>query len=66
MFKRQEESQEKGDQMLNQQEATTQGSKLIEESNICMLGTNGEDGFPNIKAMMNLKHEGLQKMQRRY
>ena len=44
---------------MNKQDASTQGLKLIEESKITMLGTNGEDGFPNIKAMMNLKHEGL-------
>lgn len=47
---------------MNKQEAITQGLKLIEESKICMLGTNGADGFPNIKAMMNLKHEGLKKI----
>jgi general stress protein 26 len=44
---------------MNRQEAITQGLKLVEDSIICMLGTNGEDGFPNIKGMMNLKHEGL-------
>ena len=27
-----------------------------------MLGTNGEYGYPNIKAMLNLKHEGLKKI----
>ena len=47
---------------MNKQEAITQGLELIEKSNICMLGTNGNDGFPNIKAMMNLKHEGLKKI----
>jgi general stress protein 26 len=44
---------------MNKQEAIAQGLKLIEKSKICMLGTNGDDGFPNIKGMMNLKHEGL-------
>lgn len=47
---------------MNKQEAITQGLKLIEESNFCMLGTNGEDGFPYIKGMTNLKHEGLKKI----
>jgi len=47
--------------ILTRQEAVTQGLKLIENSVICMLGTNGSTGFPNIKAMMNLKHEGLKK-----
>ena len=27
-----------------------------------MLGTNGDGGYPNIKAMLNLKHEGLKKI----
>ena len=47
---------------MNKQGAITQGLELIEKSNICMLGTNGDDGFPNIKGMMNLKHEGLKKI----
>lgn len=51
-----------GDLMMNKQEAITQGMELIEKSNICMLGTNNEDGFPNIKALMNLKHEGMKKI----
>ena len=44
---------------MNEQEAITQGLKLVEKSKICMLGTNGDNGFPNIKGMMNLRHEGL-------
>ena len=44
---------------MDKQEAVTEGLELVERSNICLLGTNGEDGFPNIKAMMNLKHEGI-------
>ena len=51
-----------GDLMMDTQEAITQGMELIEKSNICMLGTNSEDGFPNIKALMNLKHEGMKKI----
>lgn len=47
---------------MNKQEAITQGLKLIEKSNFCMLGTNGKDGFPNIKGMTNLKHEGLKRI----
>ena len=57
-----EKSKKKGDLILNKQEAITQGLRLIEKSNFCMLGTNGEDGFPNIKGMTNLKHEGLKKI----
>ena len=47
---------------MNEEEAANQGLELVEKSAICMLGTNGEDGFPNIKAMMNLRHEGLKQI----
>jgi general stress protein 26 len=43
-------------------EAIVQSLKLIEKSQTCLLGTNGADGFPNIKAMMNLKHEGIKRI----
>ena len=52
----------KGDSMTDEQDAIAQGLELIEKSVICMLGTNGDGGFPNIKAMLNLKHEGLKKI----
>jgi general stress protein 26 len=57
-----EETKKKGNPNLSKQVVITQGLRLIEKSKICMLGTNGENGFPNIKAMMNLKHEGLKKI----
>lgn len=57
-----EETKKKGNPNLGKQEAVTQGLRLIDKSKICMLGTNGENGFPNIKGMMNLKHEGLKKI----
>jgi general stress protein 26 len=47
---------------MDKQEAMAEGLRLIERSKICLLGTNGEDGFPNIKAMMNAKHEGINKI----
>lgn len=47
---------------MDEQEAMAEGLQLIEKSEICLLGTNGEDGFPNIKAMMNAKHEGINKI----
>lgn len=47
---------------MDKQEAINEGLKLIEQSKICLLGTNGGDGFPNIKAMLNVKHEGLNKV----
>ncbi|HUT68246.1 MAG TPA: pyridoxamine 5'-phosphate oxidase family protein [Dehalococcoidales bacterium] len=56
------ESKNNSDLIKNEQDAIAQGLELVEKSAICMLGTNGEKGFPNIKAMMNLKHEGLKKI----
>jgi len=47
---------------MDKQDAMAQSLKLMEKSTICMLGTNGDGGFPNIKAMMNLKYEGLKKI----
>jgi general stress protein 26 len=40
-------------------EAVSRSLELVNASKTCLLGTNGADGFPNIKAMLNLKHEGL-------
>jgi general stress protein 26 len=38
------------------------GLQLIERSKICLLGTKGEDGYPNIKAILNMTHEGIKKI----
>ncbi|MFC1921636.1 pyridoxamine 5'-phosphate oxidase family protein [Chloroflexota bacterium] len=46
---------------MDKQEAITQGLNLVENSEYCFLGTIREDGFPNIKGINNLKHEGLKK-----
>jgi len=47
---------------MDKQEAVAEGLQLVQRSGICLLGTNGEDGFPNIKAMMNAKHEGINRI----
>ena len=47
---------------MDKQEAMVEGLQLIERSKICLVGTNGEDGSPNIKAMMNAKHDGFNKI----
>jgi general stress protein 26 len=52
----------KGIQKLNKRDALAVSSALVEKSGVCLLGTNGEDGFPNIKAMLNTKHDGLKKI----
>ncbi|MFZ5986526.1 MAG: pyridoxamine 5'-phosphate oxidase family protein [Bacillota bacterium] len=36
--------------------------KLANRSKIAMLATNGEDGYPNIKALFKAKNEGLKKI----
>jgi general stress protein 26 len=38
-----------------------ESKELVENSGIVMVGTNGEDGYPNIKSMMKLKYDGLKK-----
>ncbi|TET05221.1 MAG: hypothetical protein E3J83_06880, partial [Candidatus Atribacteria bacterium] len=47
---------------MEKQEAINQGLELVNRSTIAMLGTNGEDGFPNIKAMLKMENEGLKKI----
>jgi general stress protein 26 len=43
----------------DQQKAQAEGLALVEKAKTCLLGTIDNNGFPNIKAMMNMKHEGL-------
>ena len=47
---------------MEKQKAIKQGLELVNRSTIAMLGTNGEDGFPNIKAMLKMENEGLKKI----
>ena len=47
---------------MEKQEAINQGLELLNRSTITMLGTNSEDGFPNIKAMLKMENEGLKKI----
>jgi general stress protein 26 len=42
--------------------ARAAGLKLMNKSKICMLGTQGADGFVNIRAVLNLKHRGLKQI----
>lgn len=42
--------------------AVQESLALIKKSKIALLGTQSEDGFPYIKAMMNLKSDGLKKI----
>ncbi|HOJ78510.1 MAG TPA: pyridoxamine 5'-phosphate oxidase family protein [Bacillota bacterium] len=44
---------------MNNHEAITIAQKLVAESKSVLVGSNDEAGFPNIKAMFNLEHNGL-------
>jgi general stress protein 26 len=39
---------------MQREEAMREALSLVNRSNFAMLGTNGEDGYPNIKAMFNM------------
>ena len=44
---------------MDKETAIEQAQALAERSGIVMLGTNGDDGTPNIKAMLKMENEGL-------
>lgn len=41
-------------------EAKEQALALIERSRVCMVGSNGEGGYPQIKAMYKVANDGLE------
>jgi general stress protein 26 len=45
---------------MQQQEAVQHGLELVSRSKIAMLGSNADDGYPNVKAMIKMENEGLQ------
>lgn len=44
---------------MENEEAIQQALALADCANIVMIGTNGDDGVPNIKAMIKMENEGL-------
>jgi len=44
---------------MEKEEAIQKALELANRSTIAMLGTNGDDGYPNIKAMIKMENEGL-------
>ena len=44
---------------MDKETAIEQALALADRSGIVMLGTNGDNGFPNIKAMLKMENEGL-------
>ena len=47
---------------MEKEEAIKEALALANRSGIAMLGTNGDDGFPNIKAMIKMENEGLNRL----
>ncbi|MEJ2606375.1 MAG: pyridoxamine 5'-phosphate oxidase family protein [Anaerolineales bacterium] len=45
--------------MMEKQQAMDEALALANAAQIAMLGTNGDDGYPNIKAMIKMENEGL-------
>ncbi|HEX3043523.1 MAG TPA: pyridoxamine 5'-phosphate oxidase family protein [Bacillota bacterium] len=47
---------------MDQELAFTKGLELIQKSKIALLGSVDMDGYPNMKAMLNLKNNGLKEI----
>jgi general stress protein 26 len=47
---------------MQQEEAVREALSLAGKSEFAMLGTNGDDGYPNIKAMIKMENEGLNRI----
>jgi len=48
--------------LVQKEEAKGEGLALVNSAKIAMLGTNGDDGYPNIKAMIKVENEGLKRI----
>ncbi len=47
---------------MTKEEAVEKGLRLADRSGIAMLGTQGADGYPCIKAMIKVENEGIKKI----
>ena len=47
---------------MQKEEAIREALALANRSEIAMLGTNGDNGYPNIKAMIKMENEGLNRI----
>jgi general stress protein 26 len=47
---------------MEKEQAIQDALALANDSTIAMLGTNGDGGYPNIKAMIKMENEGLKKI----
>jgi hypothetical protein len=44
---------------MEKEQAIQDALALADDATIAMLGTNGDNGYPNIKAMIKMENEGL-------
>ena len=44
---------------MDKQEAIKEALDIVNKSRLCLLSTNVENGFPNVRVMSNRKYEGL-------
>ncbi len=47
---------------MQKEKAIREALALANRSGIAMLGTNGDNGYPNIKAMLKMENEGLNRI----
>ncbi len=47
---------------MQKEEAVREALALANRSGIAMLGTNGDKGYPNVKAMIKMENEGLNRI----
>jgi len=47
---------------MKKEEAIEKGFALVNRSTIAMLGTNGAEGYPNIRAMIKMENESLKRI----
>jgi general stress protein 26 len=47
---------------MEQREAVSQSLELVKGSELALVGSNGEGGYPNIKTMIIMDHEGLKRI----
>lgn len=47
---------------MGDEKAKEEALKLIERSTICILGTVDDDGFPNMRAMLNMEADGIKEV----
>ena len=47
---------------MQKEEAISEALALASRATIAMLGTNGDNGYPNIKAMIKMENEGLNRI----